>query len=158
MKIFRHSFLLILICFVSIFGQVYSGPSTGTTASGVMVSTDNFLAAPIGNGLTGPESVKKNMEYYAEPYYGTDDMIVSNNYTYIEDANTTLMSSNEIGTSFELHSFESLGMTNSIPPDPHMAVGPNHVMATVNSVFGIYDREGNLIKSISADAWCSAAP
>jgi hypothetical protein len=158
MNILRYFSLIILIYSISTFGQVYNGPSTGTVSSGVMVSTDNFQSAPIGNGFAGSESVKKNMEYFAEPYNnGTSEMKASNNYTYIEDANASLMSGDEIGTSFELHSFESLGMTNSIPPDPHMAVGPNHVMTTVNSVFGIYDREGNIIKVISADTWCSAA-
>jgi len=44
-------------------------------------------------------------------------------------------------------------MTNSFPPDPHLAVGPNHVIAVVNSQIRIYDKEGNTLKNISAGAW-----
>jgi FlgD Ig-like domain len=150
---FRYLGFIFLIYTISTFGQVYSGPSTGTVTSGVMVSTDNFPSAPIGNGFAGPESVKKNMEYQAEPYYGTSDMEIFNNYTYIEDTNSSLRSGNEIGTSFELHSFESIPMGNSIPPDPHTALGPNHMIAMVNGVFVIYDREGNVLKSIGDAAW-----
>lgn len=41
----------------------------------------------------------------------------------------------------------------SIPPDPHMAAGPNHVMGVVNSRFGIFDKKGTVLKLIDADAW-----
>ncbi|RMH87125.1 MAG: hypothetical protein D6681_15750, partial [Calditrichaeota bacterium] len=40
-----------------------------------------------------------------------------------------------------------------IPPDPHMAVGPNHVMGVVNQQFAIYDKSGNLLKLINAADW-----
>jgi len=157
MNILNYFSIIFLIYSISTFGQLYNGPSTGTCPSGVMVSTDNFPAAPLENEFMGSEKVRQQMEYYAEPSNITGNIKVNNNYTYIEDANTSLMSGNEIGSSFRLHNFNSLGMTTSIPPDPHMAVGPNHVITTVNSIFGIYDRDGNLIKQIDADAWCSAA-
>jgi len=47
-------------------------------------------------------------------------------------------------------------MTNSIPPDPHIAVGPNHILATVNSRFAIWDKHGNLLRNIDADQWYSS--
>ena len=47
-------------------------------------------------------------------------------------------------------------MTNSIPPDPYIAAGPDYIMATVNSVFAIWDKEGNLIQTFSANQWYSS--
>ncbi len=45
-----------------------------------------------------------------------------------------------IGTSFDsIHFGESSG---SVPPDPELSVGPNHVVAVVNVDFEIYDRNG----------------
>ncbi len=155
MKFLIHLGFICLIYSSSVFGQAYNGPSTGTVSSGVIVSTDNFSDAPLGQGSSGTEIIKKYMEYEAEPYSNNENMEIFDDYTYIEDSNLNLARGNGAGANFELHSFESIEMTNSIPPDLHVAVGPNHVMTTVNSTFAIYDREGNLIKSINADPWCS---
>lgn len=38
---------------------------------------------------------------------------------------------------------DNLGI--SVPPDPELAVGPNHVVAVVNKVFAIYDKSGTLL-------------
>ncbi len=46
---------------------------------------------------------------------------------------------------------------NYIPPDQHLAVGPTHLMATDNGRFRIWDKNGFLIKTISATAWFSSA-
>jgi hypothetical protein len=46
-----------------------------------------------------------------------------------------------LGTNFEsVHFGESSG---SVPPDPELSVGPNHVIAVVNVDFEVYDRSGN---------------
>jgi subtilisin-like proprotein convertase family protein len=37
------------------------------------------------------------------------------------------------------------GNSASVPPDTHMAAGLNHVIATVNTAIGIYDKQGNLL-------------
>ncbi|MFC2085200.1 T9SS type A sorting domain-containing protein, partial [Bacteroidota bacterium] len=42
-----------------------------------------------------------------------------------------------------------------IPPDPYIAVGPNHVIQIVNSSFRITDKKGNSIKTINAVTWYS---
>lgn len=45
-----------------------------------------------------------------------------------------------IGTSFDsIHFAESSG---SVPPDPDLAVGPNHIVAAVNVEFEVYDTSG----------------
>jgi hypothetical protein len=38
------------------------------------------------------------------------------------------------------------GGGGNVPPDPQMAVGPNHVIAVVNVAFEIYDRTGAVLK------------
>ena len=37
------------------------------------------------------------------------------------------------------------GNSASVPPDTHMAAGPNHVIATVNTAIGIYSKQGMLL-------------
>ncbi len=39
---------------------------------------------------------------------------------------------------------ESCDGCATVPPDPEMAVGPNHVMVVVNVAFAIYDKSGNI--------------
>ena len=39
----------------------------------------------------------------------------------------------------------SVDNIGSVPPDPEIAVGPNHVIVTVNSAFQIYDKSGNTV-------------
>ncbi|MCF7977523.1 MAG: hypothetical protein K9L82_05820 [Chromatiaceae bacterium] len=52
----------------------------------------------------------------------------------------------------DLIGFNSLDMTDccgggaSVPPDPELAVGPNHVIAVVNVAFAIYDKSGRLLR------------
>ena len=147
-------FSVILLFVGTVFGQTYSGPAVGSVDTGVVVTTDDFSFAPIGSE---PPSQDRMVDNVKDPDFGPiyyqGDKKVFDNYVYVEDKNAQLQGGGEIGPNFELHSFPSVPMTNSIPPDPHMAVGPNHVIAMVNTRFHIYDREGNLLKNISADAW-----
>ncbi|MCA9927417.1 MAG: hypothetical protein KC419_03025 [Anaerolineales bacterium] len=47
-------------------------------------------------------------------------------------------------TSFDsLDYTECCGGGGNVPPDPELAVGPNHVIAVVNVAFEIYDKSGN---------------
>lgn len=46
----------------------------------------------------------------------------------------------------------------AVPPDPHLAVGPNQVIATVNSAIAIYDKHGNVLAGpVDANAFFSVA-
>jgi hypothetical protein len=50
------------------------------------------------------------------------------------------------GASFDSLSFnEETG--GAVPPDPELAVGPNHLVAAVNIAFAIYDKSGNTLTS-----------
>ncbi|MCP5114513.1 MAG: hypothetical protein GY953_27105, partial [bacterium] len=51
-----------------------------------------------------------------------------------------------IGTSFDSLDYnDCCGGGGNVPPDPELAVGPNHVIAVVNVAFEIYDKSGNLL-------------
>ena len=40
--------------------------------------------------------------------------------------------------------FDAISQTGWAPPDPTLAVGPNHIVETVNSLISFYDKSGNL--------------
>jgi len=150
----RFYYFIIILTFLlssTLFGQLYSGPAVGSVTSGVEVSTDDFLSSPFEKkSLNEPNPID---EYYNSQQRITETKKTLGNYSYIEDNNTNRSLNSGIGISFELNSFSAIPMSGSIPPDPHMAVGPNHVIAMVNGLFSIYDRDGNLIKSIAESAW-----
>jgi len=41
--------------------------------------------------------------------------------------------------------FPGVGATGFYPPDPNMAVGPNHIVQLVNVEIGVFDKSGNLV-------------
>jgi hypothetical protein len=51
-----------------------------------------------------------------------------------------------------LKSFEGFN-GGGFPPDPILAVGPNHVIAVQNTTLRIWDKDGGLLKSISGGTW-----
>ena len=51
-----------------------------------------------------------------------------------------------IGTNFDsLDYTDCCGGGGNVPPDPEIAVGPNHIIAVVNVAFEIYDKSGTLL-------------
>ncbi len=153
----KKTFLLLLFIINSavLFSQIsYQGPATGSVASGVLVSTNSFPDAPIF--ISDPRPIKdRNTEF---PY--TEPMILESlnpvfQPTYVEDP-FVVGGTNGIGdNTLLLKKFNGIPQTNSIPPDPTIAVGPNHVLACVNSRFSIWNKDGVLLKSIDADQWCT---
>lgn len=152
-KRFCVLFAIVLLISVTGYGQSYSGPADGAVNGGVIVSTNNFTSAPsfgspmddiirnkIDVGLLNvraenlPE-IDASQFYQADPYYSAD---------------------NNPAPNLLLKSFAGLTQSNSIPADPYVAVGAGYIVATINSDFGIYDMNGNLLKRINADAWYSS--
>lgn len=153
----RFTIILSLVVFSStlLFPQIsYQGPAVGNVASGVLVSTNSFPDAPIIN--TEPRLIKDRNTESPE----TEPMILESmnpvfQPTYVEDP-FVIGATNGIGdNTLLLKKFNGIPQTNSIPPDPTIAAGPNHVVACVNSRFSIWTKDGVLLKSIDADAWCT---
>ncbi len=139
--------------------QTYQGPSQGSVSAGAMVNTNSFTDFPISEdsdpiirgemNLDGNNNIPLLLE--------TDGQKVFPN-TYVEDMNVG-NNPNAIGDNAMLLEKFNVTVDNSvIPPDPTIAVGPNHVMVLTNNGVGIriYDKKGTLLKSISSNSWWSA--
>ena len=145
-------FVLILV--KSTFGQTYQGPAVGSVPSGGVVSTGTLLKAteigsPRERGTRNVGGLLDKNAAYIEFESGTNVF----QSIYVEDKNINGKSLTDTAMTVLLKSFKGLSMGNSIPPDPHVAAGPEHVVATVNSTVVIWDKEGNLIKTINPDLW-----
>jgi hypothetical protein len=131
-------------------GQLYQGPASGSVPSGAATSTDNFPNSPatidppgIHNRiLVEPLPDPANLPLPAAPE--------GSNYQKDAAAGALLPPSFPPVT---LESFPGIPQTNSIPPDPYLAVGPDHVMQVVNTSFRISDKSGNTLKTIGATQW-----
>ena len=164
MKISKHiCFLLFLIVFShKLYPQLdsvyYQGPSLGSVTSGAIQTTDNFSDynfSPIG-GLEIISPLNRNTMYQGDMIFGWDESQLPE-YRYIEDLPVAKTSSGNGGQTVLLNSFPGISMTNYIPPDPTIAVGPEHIIICANSTFKILDKEGNVLKSISAASWWAPA-
>ncbi|MCH9029944.1 MAG: hypothetical protein IH819_10115, partial [Bacteroidetes bacterium] len=158
MKKITFTILFFFLFSVIVFGQSYMGPDSGGVASGVVVTTDDFLSKPIGIEPPSSKRIIKLMENNTPPMYYEGNKPVSDNYVYVEDKNVRLPGGVDIGINIELQSFEAQQMRGvggflRIPPDNHVAVGPNNVITCVNGEFFIWDKEGNLLKNIGAVDW-----
>ncbi len=154
----KHFFTLIIVTLLSvttIFSQItYQGPAVGNVSSGVVVNTNSFPEAPIN---IEPQVIKDRVTEspYNEPFIYPFTSPVTPSI-YVEDPFVNGLGSNGIGdNTLFLKKFAGIPQTISIPPDPIIAVGPNHVVACVNSRFSIWDKNGTLLKSIDADQWCT---
>ena len=160
MKKFTYIYFLFFFIIIStkLFPQLdsvyYQGPSQGGVSGGAIQTTDIF---PEHLTLTG------NEEKIGTPIYQANDknkdMIIGWNnselpeYRYIEDTHVNNNSAGNAAQTVLLNSFPGIGMTNYIPPDPVIAAGPEHIIICANSLFKILDKEGNILKTISAVAW-----
>ncbi len=151
-----YAFLVVIIFLVTTsFPQIsYQGPAVGNVQSGVLVNTNTFPEAPI---IIDPQIIRDRVTEspYNEPFISPITSPVTPSI-YVEDPFVNGMGTNGIGdNTIMLKKFPGIPQTNSIPPDPTIAVGPNHVVACVNSRFSIWDKNGTLLKSIDADQWCT---
>lgn len=146
--------LLISFLFISAtYSQTYQGPAQGSVPSGVTVSATSF---PKHSPINEPRerAIKHKDTFIEEPIFiNTTVPIPKPESVYFEDKALAGNETQDTIQNLLLKSIQGLSQTNSIPPDPHIAVGTNHVMATVNSNFAIWDKEGNLLKTINADLW-----
>jgi hypothetical protein len=149
---------LIIICLsVSSFAQLdsvfYQGPAAGSVPSGVAVILNPLTFDEPAAGerievinLEGPY-IDGNLENY--------DPSNLPPYVYVEDKPVEGIERGTDAQTVILDKWDGIPMTNSIPPDPIMAVGPEHVIACVNSAFRVWDKQGNLLASVNADSWIS---
>jgi|GEM_PF-1074070 len=135
----------------------FSGPAFGSVTGGVLVSTENFANAPAviepeGKKIHNPFWEKYNPSYYDDILNNTP---ASGPLNSNEFADNVFLKNATSQPPTILASFESIPQGNSIPPDPIMAVGPDHIISCVNTSFEIYDKSGNSLFRSTADAWYS---
>ncbi len=130
--------------------QTYKGPALGNISSGVTVTTDNFSRA-IAVSPPKEKGPENDVEYLREPIY-VDFAQAPIKSKYFEDPSVSGKPAGTAATIL-LKDFKGVSQTNFIPPDPHLAVGPDHIITTVNSSFAIFDKEGNMLKLIDGDQW-----
>jgi len=154
-------FLLILITpkvFPQLDSVYYQGPSQGSVSSGAIQSTDNFsdnISVPSGNVYEIPLA-KRSSSQTQDLIFGWDKVQLPD-YRYIEDTPAKINNTENGGQTVLLNSFPGISMTNFIPPDPTIAAGPEHIIICANSTFKIMDKEGNVLKNISAAGWWAPA-
>ena len=147
--------LLLLFCiFIPAisYGQLYQGPASGSVPNGVVVSTTQFVGDFMGEDL--PLSVRRKLRNTTgfkllPDYLNPDQPTKPEGPEYIQPmerggSNNPLVLKNYQG---------SLDPGNFIPPDFDVAVGPNHVITVDNGRWRIWDKNGNLVKSINTDQW-----
>lgn len=159
MKNYKSFFFLFAILLISpiTFCQLdsvyFKGPSQGSVANGVIQSTDNLSDNfTLSENQTELPLLSRNSTLTHNLIFGWDESKLPD-YHYIEDMTQTENISVNGGQTVLLNSFPGISMTNFIPPDPTIAVGPEHIIICANSTFKILDKSGNVLKSISAALW-----
>jgi hypothetical protein len=160
----RKSALNLILTLVIIFSSFsyaqldsvyYEGPSQGSVASGVTVNTIDFTFSQTPGermDIPHPELVIAEEQYDLN----IDDSNLPA-YHYVEDINAFNKTNGSNGQTVLLNGWETDRLANFVPPDPDVAVGPNHIVTTVNVDFSIWDKQGNLINNINAETWCGQA-
>lgn len=142
--------MVFLILAPFIVGQVsYDGPAQGSVNSGVILSTSG------NNALSPHQSGKLRLFNHFKPEEVIDPQpsSIPNVSQKVFNLNRFEKTTSTSDSVIVFKNFRGIGETNSIPPDPYIAVGSDHIMTVVNSSFRISDKEGNTLESISADAW-----
>lgn len=154
----RKSYMKEILAFIFIFSmslsaQSYVGPVQGSVATGYVVNTNSFAKTSTVN--EPKERYTRNKEPMSYDYEHVDFGVEPLRWEdiYQTDESTLGTEVNDSLSSIILKGFDGIPMGNSIPPDPYIAAGPNHIMLTVNTSFAIYDKLGNHLKTIPASNW-----
>ena len=147
-------FVMLFLSIVVVKAQPYQGPKQGSLTSGVIQTTDAFAKA---SDLIEPKELKigneETLTYDTPEYIKFDKPAPPEGSNYFKDLHTPDKALASSGPPILFKSFNGINMTNYIPPDPNLAVGPTHIIATVNTTMNIWDKSGNLVKSINGGSW-----
>ena len=162
MKNYIYFLFILTVLSPEVFPQLdsvyYKGPSLGSVANGAIQSTDNFPDNFIisGKELMENTQIDRSSSTNHDQIFGWDESQLPG-YKYVEDSPDAQNNSGNGGQTVLLNSFPGISMTNFIPPDPTIAAGPEHIIICANSTFKSLDKEGNVLKSISAAVWWAPA-
>ncbi len=149
--------LLLCIGIAGSTAQLAQGPAAGSVPSGVTVSTNSFES--LDSPGSGPLARRIPNKVVVAPMPAPANMPAPSapaGSNYFEDPSVS-GDSPMAPPPITVGNFEGIPQTNSIPPDPHIAVGQNHIIQVVNTSFRISDKNGVTLKTIAADAWYTSA-
>jgi hypothetical protein len=140
--------------------QAYQGPAFGSIAGGVQVSTTQFQDLPEGSYNQSSSIYNWVRQRYDFPliddkFDRVSPLAPMNSNEFYDPAVLMIPLQGPHAPHIIIDFEGSRDPGNYIPPDPHLAVGPNHVITVDNSRFIIFDKKGNRIQSISAAGWYS---
>ncbi|MCP4413027.1 MAG: carboxypeptidase-like regulatory domain-containing protein, partial [Gammaproteobacteria bacterium] len=159
MKVQTLFYLIIVLIFCIsgiLFSQTYyTGPNSGSISGGAIVSTTAIefsTQVPKGPRIHNPfwkkfdpvipddsnNKIKPTAPLYSNEIY---DKIIEKNQMFSDSTAAIVID------------FKGNPQTSSIPPDPIMAVGPDHIISCVNTGFIIFDKQGNQLFSTGAEVW-----
>jgi hypothetical protein len=134
---------------------IVQGPKVGSVPSGAATTTGPLGVIEMGLGQGEPFEEEDEDNRPDQPLLPTPDDVMppkgpeGSNFTKVRTVNGIATPASK---PVVLKDFEGF-VGGAFPPDPIMAVGPNHVIAVENVTFRIWDKDGNLLKNISSDTW-----
>jgi len=143
--------LVLSFCGTALWSQtLYQGPEQGSIAGGAAVSTGNMAGAAEAPARQWLPPEKERVQLLPDELNRVAPSAAAGANEFYDSAT----GADESSLPRTVSGFPGIADLGSfIPPDPHMAAGPNHLMGVVNSSFGIFDKSGNVLKLINADAW-----
>ena len=156
-KIYFITLAITLLLSINVFSQTVTYQlSTGSIDTGRVVTISTFGDAPIIEDQPF-ETGYRNTDFYSEPMILDPQGAPVYESMYFEDSfgseNLT-----DVGDDALLLRKYNISLPNNVaPPDPTIAVGPNHVIVLTNNATGIfiYDKQGNLLRSLNTTQWWS---
>jgi len=128
----------------------YQGPASGSIAGGAPVNTGTFPIAPTAPDTPRPFLDKEPVELLPDAL----NRVAPSAPLRANEFYDTSLHEFEASAPRTISGFRAIAdQGTNIPPDPHTAAGPNHLMAVVNTRFGIFDKNGNVLKIINANNW-----
>ncbi len=152
MKSYFKFLIAFLLFSFQLFAQEYSGPEKGVVPTGKIISTDNFTASPL-NVSTEFRLIEHKIPKPIDEVENDGIPAAPLGSNLIKDYSHPDLLNNATDSVIIFKDFQGLLHENSIPPDPYIAVGPEHIMLVVNSYFRITDKKGNVLITISASQW-----
>jgi len=119
----------------------YQGPASGSIAGGATVSTGNFPLIPAAGAERSDQAQRAIPWFDIKPLNDPKHLIAPTAPAGSNEVYDKSVAPPQLEAPIRLAGFPGIpDLGTVIPPDPHMAAGPNHLMATVNRQFGISTR------------------
>ena len=158
MNFLRVTLLSFLFAVAFNYAQLYQGPASGSAASGLQVTTDSYTPnapAKVRVVMHPPKNLFSNGRLPDTQNDVKPSAPAGSNYQI--DPLISRASKNVEGDYTLTNNFAGIAdQGTGIPADAFAAVGPQHIIATVNSRFVIMTKTGTVLKTIESASWYSS--